>query len=168
MNSKSAYEIRLFQLADQARVECLVLSIQRHEYGLDLSAENQPDLRDVAGFFSGARSAFWVAEADEDGVVGCIGLQDLGGDACAMRKFMVHASWRGARGVAQALLAVFEGHALLQGMPLMSLSTVSNTVAAQRFYERNHFTRCDRTAMPANFTPGALDSVFFLKRQAGA
>ena len=107
------FSIRRFHRDDQLAVERLVLTIQRDEFGLALSAENQPDLHDVAAFFSHPSSAFWVAESGQSqNIIGCIGLEALAGNVAAMRKFMVHPDWRGkATGVAASLNATFEVHA---------------------------------------------------------
>lgn len=46
---KQNLAIRPFNQSHQAAVEKLVLTIQRDEFGLDLSADNQPDLKDITG-----------------------------------------------------------------------------------------------------------------------
>ena len=42
---EASYIIRAFAPKDQAQVEALVLEIQQAEFGLALTAENQPDLK---------------------------------------------------------------------------------------------------------------------------
>lgn len=161
---KQNFAIRPFNQSDQAAVEKLVLMIQRDEFGLDLSADNQPDLKNIAGFFSQIGSAFWVAVAASDGtLIGCIGLEAIGGPVAVMRKFMVHQDWRGRElGVADALHTQFVEHARLIGALQAALSTVSSTKAAQSFYSRAGYRiiKCD--AMPTGFIPGVLDVVFMV------
>jgi GNAT superfamily N-acetyltransferase len=145
-------------------IEHLVLGIQRDEFGLALTADNQPDLKDVAGFFAHAKSGFWVAQAMDDGaLIGCIGLEALSDDVAVMRKFMVHRDWRGAGfGVATALHERFVAHAQAKGFSQIALSTVASTAAAQRFYARNGYRSIALTDMPDGFVPGVLDVVFML------
>jgi N-acetylglutamate synthase-like GNAT family acetyltransferase len=170
--------IRRFRPGDQRAVERLVLGIQQDEYGLALSAANQPDLQDVAAFFGSGASAFWVAVAQDHSagpaevapdlsVVGCIGLEDAGDGVAVMRKFMVAPAWRGRRsGLAGALLAVFEAHAAASGLHRVALSTVASTLAAQAFYEKSGYQRVAREQLPAAHVPGVLDTVFFLRTLA--
>jgi GNAT superfamily N-acetyltransferase len=155
--------IRRFEPADQGGVERLVLTIQQDEYGYQLTTENQPDLKDVAGFFAGGHGAFWVAEGASGEIIGCIGLMDLGNGACAMRKFMVAAHARGRdKGVSAALTRAFEAHAR-QHCPKLALSTVEKTIAAQAFYVREGYRVVDQSQMPEGFEAGPFDVVFMVK-----
>jgi GNAT superfamily N-acetyltransferase len=129
--------IRRFEPADQGGVERLVLTIQQDEYGYQLTTENQPDLKDVAGFFAGG--------------------------PCAMRKFMVAAHARGRdKGVSAALTRAFEAHAR-QHCPKLALSTVEKTIAAQAFYVREGYRVVDQSQMPEGFEAGPFDVVFMVK-----
>jgi N-acetylglutamate synthase-like GNAT family acetyltransferase len=163
--------VRPFRAGDQVAVEALVLGVQRDEFGLALDAQNQPDLADVARFFrldapDNGGSGFWVAEAYRapSPLVGCIGLEVVQGNVGVMRKFMVHADWRGSvKGVAVALYTAFDGRAKALGLSALALSTVSSTQAAQRFYERHGYHRVMIADLPPGFRPGVLDTVFYLK-----
>ncbi len=158
------FQVRNFYDTDQSAVEELVLVIQRDEFGLALSVDNQPDLKNILAYFSEENSAFWVATTNTEQVIGCIGYQSISNQVGVMRKFMVHRNWRGAAGgVAQALNAIFEQHARQVGATQLALSTVDATKAAQAFYKRCGYARVDRSSMPKLFVPGALDSVFFVK-----
>jgi N-acetylglutamate synthase-like GNAT family acetyltransferase len=158
-----SFRIRRFEPADQKGVERLVLTIQQDEYGYQLTTENQPDLKDVAGFFASRNSAFWVAEGAGGDIIGCIGLMDLGSGACAMRKFMVAAPARGRdNGVSSALTQAFEDHAR-QYCPKLALSTVQKTAAAQAFYVREGYRIVDQSQLPEGFEAGPFDVVFMVK-----
>jgi GNAT superfamily N-acetyltransferase len=157
------FGVRPFQTKDQKAVENLVLTIQQGEYGYQLTTENQPDLKDISAFFTGGHSAFWVAESAMGEIIGCIGLMDIGGGACAMRKFMVAAHARGRNvGVSGALTRVFEDHAR-QHCPLLALSTVAKTAAAQVFYVREGYQIVQQTELPKGFVAGPFDEVFMIK-----
>jgi ribosomal protein S18 acetylase RimI-like enzyme len=158
------FTIRPFTTTDQADVEALVLTIQRDEFGYDLTTDNQPDLKDVGAYFAGVGSAFWVAVADGK-VIGCIGLEAIAGPVAVMRKFMVAQAWRGRElGVARALYDRFVDQARDNGAPLIALSTVSSTKAAQAFYLRMGYKVVERADMPTGFVPGVMDVVFMVAR----
>jgi N-acetylglutamate synthase-like GNAT family acetyltransferase len=165
-NMATVYFIRPFQLSDQDEVEKLVLTIQRDEFGLGLSADNQPDLKDISEYFSQSGSGFWVAVANEDGsLIGCIGLEVIIGPTAVMRKFMVKGNWRGRDfGVAEALHEVFVAKARATGARTLALSTVSATKAAQSFYARSGYQLVDQAAMPIGFVPGVLDVIFMISK----
>ena len=162
------FSIRRFRRDDQLAVERLVLTIQRDEFGLALDADNQPDLRNIAAFFSHPNSAFWVAEAGQtQNIIGCIGLEALPGNVAAMRKFMVHPDWRGKeKGVAASLNATFEAHCQKNSITQIVLSTVEVTKAAQRFYQNNGYAGVLIDQLPENFVPGVVDTLFYVKAVA--
>ena len=163
---EASYIIRAFAPKDQAQVEALVLEIQQAEFGLALTAENQPDLKNVAAFFSGPGSAFWVALIDNN-IVGCIGLEAIAGHVAVMRKFMVAPTHRGSGShIAIDLLSAFEAHANAQGFNTIALSTVAETKAAQRFYAKMGYIAVTAADMPLGYSQGVLDRVFFVKRLA--
>lgn len=56
----------------------LILSIQRDEYGIAITAQDQPDLNDIPAFYRTGAGDFWVARADGQ-LVGTIALKDIGG-----------------------------------------------------------------------------------------
>jgi hypothetical protein len=66
----------------------LILPIQREEFGVPITAEDQPDLRDIPGFYCRADGNFWVALAGGE-VVGTVGLLDIGKNRAALRKMFV-------------------------------------------------------------------------------
>lgn len=78
----------------------LILTIQRDEYGIAITAQDQPDLNDIPAFYQNGTGDFWIARAD-GGLVGTIALKDIGSGQAALRKMFVAASHRGrAAGVA--------------------------------------------------------------------
>jgi len=144
--------------ADREGVVALVLEIQRGEFGVPITLEDQPDLADIPGSFQRGRGGFWVAK-DGDEVVGTVGLLD-GGEA-ALRKMFVRKDRRGLDGVAARLLATLVAHAYAKALPRLFLGTRPEMVAAHRFYEKSGFARVEPSALPATFPRMAFDSVFY-------
>jgi len=142
----------------------LIVTIQRGEYGFDIGLDDQPDLRDIAGFYQTGRGGFWVAIAD-DRVVGTIALKDIGGDALALRKMFVDAAYRGREaGVAAALLETAVAWAERRRAGQIVLGTTERFHAAHRFYEKHGFARIEKDALPENFLFMPADTRFYRMR----
>ena len=78
-----------------AGVRDLIVPIQREEFGIDITYEDQPDLHDVEAFYRGGGGDFWVAVSGAQ-VVGSIALIDIGDGQGALRKMFVRQDFRGA------------------------------------------------------------------------
>lgn len=157
----SAAHVRRFVPSDTDAVTALILSIQRQEFDIPITKEDQPDLRDIPSFYQSGVGDFLVAE-DDGQVVGTIGLKDIGTGGAALRKMFVAASHRGARhGVAQALLDALVDLARSRAIADVWLGATDRFVAAHRFYERNHFRRIDPAARPDGFPRMAVDMRFY-------
>lgn len=144
----------------------LIVPIQREEFGIDITYEDQPDLKDVDGFYRKGCGDFWVA-LDGNSVVGTIALVDIGDKQAALRKMFVKASHRGAEaGVARSLLERLLQHARGHGLREIYLGTTSRFLAAHRFYEKAGFDLIDETDLPASFPRMKVDSRFYRRRLA--
>ena len=139
----------------------LILTIQRDEYGIAITAQDQPDLSDIPAFYQSGSGDFWVAQAD-GGLVGTIALKDIGSGQAALRKMFVAASHRGrTAGVAQALLDRLKAEARDRGVRQLWLGTTERFLAAHRFYEKNGFGFVAAENLPAHFPRMAVDSRFY-------
>jgi GNAT superfamily N-acetyltransferase len=138
----------------------LVLSIQRGEFGGDVTLADQPDLGRIPEFYQARRGGFWVG-LDGERVVGSVGLIDFGGGG-ALRKMFVHADYRGpGTGLSQALLGALVSHAQAHGLDAVYLGTQERLHAARRFYARNGFRAVDPSALPGGFPRMAVDTCFY-------
>jgi N-acetylglutamate synthase-like GNAT family acetyltransferase len=139
----------------------LIVPIQRQEFGIPITYEDQPDLKDIAGFYQHGAGNFWLAMADSR-VVGTIALLDIGGDAGALRKMFVAADYRGAGpAVAKRLLTTLIDHARRFRLQTIYLGTTDKFLAAHRFYEKNHFNAVDPGDLPDSFPRMKVDSKFY-------
>lgn len=157
----ASFTIRRFAPADQQGVLALILAIQHEEFGIELTADDQPDLLSIPDFYQKDRGEFWVAHAGDGEVIGTIALRDIGGDAAALRKMFVHPDHRGAGGPARALLDALLGHARAQGLAHLYLGTTDRFHAAHRFYARNGFRQVDPALLPATFPRMLVDTRFY-------
>ena len=153
-------EISAFAAADRTDVIDVILPIQQDEFGIPITAADQPDLSAIESFYQAGRGGFWVAKIDGR-VVGTIGLKDIGGGEAALRKMFVAAPYRGpAFGTAKKLLATLLREAAARGVRRIFLGTTDKFVAAHRFYEKNGFVEIGRDDLPPSFPLMAVDSKF--------
>lgn len=139
----------------------LIVSIQRAEFAIDITLEDQPDLQDIPGFYQNGTGNFWVA-LDGDRVVGTIALKDIGNAQGALRKMFVAQSHRGrALGVANALLETLLSHARMVGLNEIFLGTTDAFKAAHRFYEKHGFVTMNAKDLPPSFPRMAVDTRFY-------
>ncbi|GAB4358740.1 MAG: GNAT family N-acetyltransferase [Kiloniellaceae bacterium] len=147
-------------------VRDLIVPIQREEFDIDITYEDQPDLQDVDGFYRKGCGEFWVA-LDGDAVVGSVALIDIGAGQAALRKMFVKASHRGGGpGVARSLLEQLLRHAREQGLRDIYLGTTSKFLAAHRFYEKAGFDLVDEADLPESFPRMKVDTRFYRLRLA--
>ncbi|MBD8162758.1 GNAT family N-acetyltransferase [Erwinia persicina] len=153
--------IQRYRAKYQPGVVGLILPIQNQEFGIAITAEQQPDLSDIEHFYQQGTGDFWLAQID-DRVVGCIGLKDIGQQQTALRKMFVAAPYRGREwGVASALLNTLMMHARDRGVVDIFLGTTAKFLAAHRFYEKNGFQAIPPADLPARFPLMAVDTRFY-------
>jgi N-acetylglutamate synthase-like GNAT family acetyltransferase len=153
--------IRPFSAGDEQGIIDVILPIQRQEFDIAISAGDQPDLADIAGFYQTGKGQFWVAEKDGR-IVGTISLKDIGNDEAALRKMFVSAEVRGAEfGVAAGLLEALLAHAASSGVKTVLLGTTDRFLAAHRFYEKNGFAEIRPEELPESFPRMAVDTKFY-------
>lgn len=142
----------------EAQVLELILPIQQVEFGVAITAADQPDLGRIPEVYQRGRGGFWVA-LREDCVVGTLGLIDFGGGG-ALRKMFLAREQRGS-GLAQTLLDTLLAHARSQGLPGLWLGTLGHMTAAHRFYERNGFRSLRPEQLPPDFPRMPVDTHFY-------
>lgn len=99
---------------------------------------------DIAQFYFGAASGFWLAVIDTC-AVGCIALRPMSGISAAgeVKRPFVQPVFRG-RGIAAALYAALEAYAVKSGYQWLYLDTAADMTAAQGFYKTLGYEFCNR------------------------
>jgi N-acetylglutamate synthase-like GNAT family acetyltransferase len=157
----SDIQIKRFEPDDQQGVIDVIVPIQREEFGIAITAEDQPDLKAIPTFYQSGTGDFWVAKAGGQ-VIGTIGLKDIGAGQGALRKMFVAAEYRGREfGIATRLLQRLIGDARDRGVKDIFLGTTDKFLAAHRFYEKHGFTEVAKETLPASFPLMAVDSKFY-------
>lgn len=142
----------------------LITSIQITEFSVATSAEKQPDLRDISGFYQAGAGNFWLAIIDGE-LAGTIALKDVGGGVCALRKMFVKQEFRGKkRGVAAKLMRTLLDWAEEKGVREVYLGTVDVYHAAHRFYEKSGFTEILRHEVPDSVPLMDVDVKYYCYR----
>lgn len=161
------YRIATWTPRDGEEVLAFILGIQRGEFGLGITAADQPDLSDVTASYQAGGGEFWVAR-HEGTVVGTIAAIAIGGDEIALRKMFVAGAHRGRAGLAHALMARLQGWARRRGVRTIYLGTTAVMSAAHRFYERQGFAAIDASDLPASFPRMEVDSRFYRRELESA
>ena len=154
--------IASFVPGDEDAIIDLIVPIQSQEFGVAITAADQPDLRDIPGFYLPGAGAFLVAR-DGERVVGTIAIKDIGNAEAALRKMFVAEGYRGAPyRTGQILLDALLVHARAAGLRRVMLGTTGAFRAAHRFYERNGFVLIAKADLPAAFPLMPLDTRFYV------
>ncbi|KTB90036.1 GNAT family acetyltransferase [Pseudomonas syringae ICMP 11293] len=155
-------QIRRFVPSDEQGVSAMILPIQREEFGIPITAEDQPDLKAIPDFYQTGTGDFWVAVQD-DQVIGSIGLRDIGSGQAALRKMFVAAPFRGKEfSIAAKLLDRLIEESTRKGVTEVFLGTTDKFLAAHRFYEKHGFQEIAKEDLPASFPLIAVDSKFYV------
>jgi len=142
-------------------VGALIVGIQRDEFQIPITLEDQPDLQNIPAFYQQGAGNFWVAVSEGE-VVGTLALLDISNHQGALRKMFVHASYRGpGHGVSARLLDILLEWARARGVKDVYLGTTEEFLAAHRFYERNGFQQIAANELPPSFPKMALDTRFY-------
>jgi N-acetylglutamate synthase-like GNAT family acetyltransferase len=139
----------------------LIVNIQRNEFKVAITPEEQPDLQNISDFYQKGKGNFWLAVTGNT-VVGTIALLDINNNQGALRKMFVNKNYRGREhGVGQALLNKLLEWVKQNGVTEIYLGTTEKFIAAHRFYEKNNFKQVDVNSLPANFPRMAVDVIFY-------
>jgi GNAT superfamily N-acetyltransferase len=152
--------IQEFQPAYQDQVIDLIVPIQQ-DFGIQITADDQPDLKTIPQFYQRGNGNFWIA-LDDDRVVGTVALVDIGSQQVALRKMFTHPDYRGKeKGVAARLLETVFNWARDRQVIDIYLGTTDKFLAAHRFYEKNGFVEMTKADLPPNFPVMGVDSKFY-------
>lgn len=146
---------------DEKDILALILPIQRDEFGIEISADDQPDLMQIGTFYQTGNGDFWLAR-EKGFLIGTIGLRDIGNGEAALRKMFVAESWRGREfGVAKQMLEHLVATAKERGITRIYLGTTEKFLAAHRFYEKYGFELIEKQDLPLSFPLMAVDTRFY-------
>jgi len=157
----SEITIQPFTKPYQQQVIELIVGIQSGEFGVKITAEDQPDLKDIENYYQIGSGNFWIA-LEGTQVVGTISLLDIGNNQVALRKMFVAKPFRGKPlNIAQNLVDTTKSWCKSHCITDIFLGTVPAYHAAHRFYEKNGFTRIEPKSLPTKFPIMEVDKYFY-------
>lgn len=140
----------------------LILNIQKNEFNISITAEQQPDLHNIEDYYQSGCGNFWIA-TENNKVIGTTSLLDIDNHQAALRKMFVHRDYRGARhGAAKLLLSILIDWAISKTVGAIYLGTASKFRAAHKFYEKNKFIEIEKSMLPKNFPVMDVDTKFYV------
>jgi GNAT superfamily N-acetyltransferase len=155
--------IEVYSEAHKQEVINLILEIQRIEFEVPITLENQPDLNTIPDFYQKGNGNFWIA-LNNNRVIGTIALIDIGDFQVALRKMFVHKDFRGGEyKTGQLLLDTALEWMRKKSCTHVFLGTLERFVAAQKFYRKNGFEEILKSDLPESFPRMTLDNTFFKK-----
>lgn len=153
--------IKEYSKEHEEEVAEMILHIQKNEYNVAITKEDQPDLFDVKNFYQQGNGNFWVAEVNGS-VIGSISLLDIGNQQVALRKMFVKKEFRGSSYKTSArLLNTAIEWAKEKGVNAIYLGTTPQFLAAHRFYEKNGFKPVPVDQLPESFPVLQVDKKFY-------
>lgn len=157
----SNIRIQTFRQEYQEQVIALISNIQRNEFNISITPDEQPDLKNIPGFYQKNKGNFWLAFNEEE-VVGTIALLDISNSQAALRKMFVKEEYRRkGTGTAKALLETVLSWAGVQRIEEIYLGTTPAFLAAHRFYEKNGFAEISESELPEKFPIMKVDTKFY-------
>ncbi len=138
----------------------LILDIQNNESKIDLSLEEQPDLKDIKRCYQQGGGEFWVAR-DNGKVIGTIGIMMKENRCAVMKKFFVDSEYRSQK-VGLALYKKLLEYAEDAGVKHIILDTPSVAKASHRFYEKAGFRIIELSELPVEYTFPDRDSLVYI------
>lgn len=157
-------EIKPYNEEHKAGVVDLILNIQRVEFSLPITLEDQSDLTNISKFYQKGMGNFWVALENES-IIGTISLLDIGDNFLALRKMFVKKEFRGSKyQVAYKLLKVAEEYAKSVGVKSIYLGTTDKFLAAHQFYAKNGYSELAIDKLPDSFPVMDVDKIFYEKK----
>ena len=161
-NPPFGISVQKFASEYSAAVGELISKIQREEFEIPITLEQQTDLANIPGFYQKGKGNFWVALSDHS-VVGTISLLDIGNSQVALRKMFVHPDFRGSKfGTAHRLLEAAFDWCRAEEVAEIYLGTTAKFLAAHRFYEKSGFIEISKEDLPEKFPVMAVDTKFYM------
>lgn len=147
--------------AIRQQIVSMIEDIQRNEFLLPITDEiNACVLRAEEEFYYNNAANFWYAVDAQGTVIGSIGLKQINTHTAEIKKFFVKENYRG-KGVASKLMTMLSKAALKHHFEHLYLGTVSTLHSAHGFYKKYGFTQIAKDDLPADFSIGSLDTLFF-------
>jgi N-acetylglutamate synthase-like GNAT family acetyltransferase len=128
------------------------------EYLEAITSNHSTVIKDV---YKDPDQKFWIAIHQDQEVAGTVGVK-LSNNFAEIKRMFVDPAFRGpVFPTAKLLLKTAIDHAASLGFKKIYLGTMSQFVAAQRFYEKSGFTKIGQQMLPRDYKLNPMDSIFY-------
>ncbi len=138
----------------------LILNIQNNEAKINLSLDEQPDLKDINKYYANSGGAFFLA-IDNGVVIGTIGIMIKENGCAVLKKFFVKSEYRGQKVGLRLYLRLID-FAKKNDVKHIVLDTPSVAKESHKFYERAGFHKIQPSQLPINYVFPDRDSVLYM------
>jgi N-acetylglutamate synthase-like GNAT family acetyltransferase len=139
----------------------MLSDVQKNEFFIPISKDtNICVLEAEDSFYYNNKCNFWCAVADNDQIIGSIGLKNVNHCSAEIKKFFVVKEHRGT-GVGKKLMSTLVNAALAHNFNKLFLGSIDILKVAINFYEKHGFIKIDRSSLPEEFELCDLCSVFY-------
>lgn len=140
-------------------VIALILEIQNNEAKINLSIDEQPDIKDIHKNYQLSGGEFWIAE-ENNHVIGTIGIIIKENQCAVMKKFFIASKYR-SKGIGLKLYQKLIEFAK-KNIKHIILDTPSTAVKSHRFYEKSGFKKINRNQLPIEYTYPDRNSLLYM------
>lgn len=151
--------IQIYQSQYKQAVIDFILTIQREEFNLAITLEDQVDLLKIETFYQQRKGNFWIA-LEEEKVIGTIALLPFDFKIAAIRKVFVERNYRN-QGLGKKLLYTTLNWAKEKELEKLYLGTVPVFKTALQFYAKNGFKEIALEDLPEKFPRMKGDTKFY-------
>ena len=153
-------EIKTYSGTHDKEIISFILGIQNREAKINLSLEEQPDLKDISASYQKTGGEFWLAY-DNNHVIGTIGLLYKDNNCGILKKFFVFSLYRSQK-IGLKLYQKLLMFAQEKGVKHIILDTPSVAVVSHRFYERAGFKKISKDELPVDYTYPDRNSFLYM------
>lgn len=138
----------------------LILDIQNNEARINLSLDEQPDLKNISKCYQASGGQFWIAK-DEENIIGTVGLMAAQNNCAVLKKFFVKKQYRSQK-IGLALYKKLLEYARNKNMRYIILDTPSVAVQSHKFYEKAGFVRVNKGELPISYSYPDRNSYLYM------
>ena len=150
--------IEPFNESHQHSVNVLSREIQR-EFFIPFTSEHGKPLSEV---YKDPAQKFWVA-LSHGKVIGTIGIVKISENKGVLKRMFLKKGFRGKEnGIAHKLLQLAIYFAIENGIKEIYLGTMTQFVAAQKFYVSQGFVQISKEQLPKDFPANPMDTLFYM------
>lgn len=138
----------------------LILTIQNIEFNVNISLDEQADIKDIYKYFNASGGNFWLALDDDEKLIGTLGLQAITPEIAILKKFFVSSEYRGHK-IGAALYNELLKFAQKNNFLEIFLDTPAKATQSHKFYRKAGFEEVTKAKLPIVYQYPDRDSLIF-------